>query len=343
MHCYHHTDADGLAAGYIVKNICDGLNIHYTTKDFSCVDYNSVFNDHDDMEDIIFIVDLSFTDKTVDNLIRICNHSKKVIWVDHHQSSRDLFESKKFKDEILGKYNNLFIFFSENGCGALNTYRLVHKLGDNDKIPFVFYQALKAETTSNIFILSDLTLDERFNIPLWLSYIDDYDRWIHKLPGTKKFQLGLMARENHLVIADKETGHNMFNPFWDELSKPDCNLVNKCVNDGNAIKMATDTRYRKELNKAFQVRLEDGSIILCKNAFGNSENFLNEINNYDAVSIFHYDGRSGKWYHSIYSYKESNFDCAKFAEQFGGGGHFHAAGFNVNEPIWVTKYNKKNI
>ena len=339
MHCYHHTDADGLAAGYIVKTICDNLNINYDVTDFSCVNYNSAFNDHDYMEDIIFVVDLSFTNKTLDKLINICKHAKKVIWVDHHQSSKNLFTSKEFKDTVLDKFDNLFVFFTYSGCGALNTYRLIHKIGNNDNTPFCFYQALKPEVSSSIFELSELTIEDRFGIPIWLSYIDDYDRWIHKLPSTKAFQLGLMARECHVVISDEVYGVNKFNTFWDELTKPETFLIGEIINDGIAINRANIARYRNELSNTFQVIIDD-KIILCKNAYGNSENFLNELANYDAASIFHYNGNGDTWYHSIYSYKDSDFDCAKFAEQFGGGGHFHAAGFYHKEPIWITKYRK---
>lgn len=343
MHCYHHNDADGLAAGYLVKRICDSRGIPYTPSDFSCVDYNSAFNDHDDMEDVIFIVDLSFTEATVNKLIRVCRHAKKVIWVDHHKSSADLFRSKEFKNIVMGSFDNLFIFFTETGCGALNTYRLTHNLGEgstySDNGPFYFYQAMKEETKSTIFELPELTPEQRYHIPLWLTFIDDYDRWIKKLPDTDDFQLGLMSEENHVIYKNSE-GVMDFNPFWDKLSKPDSAYVHELTNDGRAISKYINARYKREFNKTFQVYLPTGEIILCKNASGNSDNFLDAIKHYDAVSLFHYDGRSGKWYHSIYAHENSKFDCAKFAEQYGGGGHFHAAGFNIDYPLWTTDLGK---
>ena len=43
---------------------------------------------------------------------------------------------------------------------------------------------------------------------------------------------------------------------------------------------------------------------------------------------------------SIYSVKE-DFDCSKFAEKFGGGGHKGAAGFSLDKlPLWLR--GKKN-
>lgn len=341
MHCYHHNDSDGLAAGYIVKTLCDNMNIPYTEEDFSCVDYNSEFNNHANNEDYIFIVDLSFTKDTGYKLINCLECAKKVIWVDHHTSSGVFINSSKFKESILNKFDNLFTFFTESSCGALNIYRLTHNLStdeDKDMAIFYFYQALKPETKSTVFELEELTMGQKFKVPLWLSFIDDYDRWVHKLPNTKYFQLGMMANNNDLVIS--QDGHTVFNSFWNELTKPEMNKVTRLIEEGKAIDKYNTSRYTRELKKMFVVTLPSRERILCKNGYGNSDVFLDKISEYDAVSIFHYNGGSGNWYHSVYSYKDSKFDCSKFAEQYGGGGHFHAAGFNIDRPIWTTDFSR---
>lgn len=71
--------------------------------------------------------------------------------------------------------------------------------------------------------------------------------------------------------------------------------------------------------------------IICLNGFGNSEAFLDEYEEYDAVILFGFDGENVKY--SIYSKKSSTFPCNLLAlwgkKVFGisGGGHEHAAGF----------------
>ena len=105
----------------------------------------------------------------------------------------------------------------------------------------------------------------------------------------------------------------------------------------------------KEVSMMFTWEFE-GTRFLCKNSTGNSWNFddTDKSNSYSAYILFEYDGKNGLWLYSVYSDDNSDFDCSKFCELFGGGGHFHASGFSSKELIFFSKSieyakKKKNI
>lgn len=331
MHCYFHNDQDGIASGYLVKKICNMYGIGYNIMDFTMASYDNPFADHDENEDVIFLVDLSFTMKTLERLERICKAAKKVIWVDHHRSSFELIANENFHTP-----SNLFGFLSETGCGALNTYRLFRSLSNDLDVNTpnrLFGEVIKGKRTDPfIMIMPDLELKERFRIPSWLSFIDDYDRWIKKLPNTDAFHYGMEAAGINMILPNKD-GYNEFNPIWEELFRKDDCL--KYIDAGKAIIKYTEEQYKRELSSCFEVAYMD-TIILCKNGRIGSANFGERYYNYDACSVFYYDGNVNLWKHSIYSHDKSNFDCSKFAETYGGGGHFHAAGFSMRTPLWLN-------
>lgn len=88
----------------------------------------------------------------------------------------------------------------------------------------------------------------------------------------------------------------------------------------------------------------DGSRICYKakvavlNDRGNSLNFMEKFQEYDAVIIFSFDGT--QWTHSIFSNNNGipvNTAAMYFGKCFGtnGGGHQHAAGFSSLEPLFA--------
>jgi hypothetical protein len=49
---------------------------------------------------------------------------------------------------------------------------------------------------------------------------------------------------------------------------------------------------------------------------------------YDGCACFHFDGKV--WKFSLYN-DNSKVDCSQIAKQYGGGGHFSASGFILNQ------------
>ena len=54
---------------------------------------------------------------------------------------------------------------------------------------------------------------------------------------------------------------------------------------------------------------------------------------FDVCIAYWYNGKTKKWHYSFRSSNESGFDCNKYAQLFGGGGHKLAAGAVVDKPI----------
>lgn len=85
----------------------------------------------------------------------------------------------------------------------------------------------------------------------------------------------------------------------------------------------------------YETRYKGNNFFVLNVGNANSKIFGDRINNYDAVIIYCNDGEQYRC--SIYSTK-TEFNCANFAEQFGGGGHKGAAGFVLDKlPAWLGK------
>ena len=78
--------------------------------------------------------------------------------------------------------------------------------------------------------------------------------------------------------------------------------------------------------------------VLCMNAcVGNSSIFGRFFDEFDAVIKFNFNGE--KWLYTMYTNDDSPIDASDVAKRYGGGGHQHAAGWNVDEFI----FDKENI
>ena len=158
----HHNDLDGAAAAAIIYQYLVNINGFCVVK-FHELDYKTPINwkeffNYSDLT--TFIVDYSFTEKTVGDLDRIIKLSKKTIWLDHHKSSADLAAKYSYVDE-----NPSFEYIVDvNRSGALLALDWA-----KSKLPD-FYKNYNDN---------------------WVYMIDDYDRWQHKNPLSMLFKLGM--------------------------------------------------------------------------------------------------------------------------------------------------------
>lgn len=347
MICYHHNDLDGKAAGHCVHKHKPS-DIQDTTSSYISCSYNDPFDKHT-RSDIVFIVDLSFTKETYRKLIDTCNTARRVIWIDHHASSIEVVNA--YKDE-LQKIGNLIYFVSDVACGAALTYAFLHcslekinRLWNRD--PDIMYQikatypkAVEPQPTIGVSItrfdkdnpISATMHNETIKIPAWLYYVDDYDCWKKQDEQTEAFTLGLDCEDYNVVKKNGDTA--VFNDIFDKMYAHA--YLDSIIARGLFVSEYLRTRYRSELKNTFEW-VHQGTTFLCKNGTGNSWNFDKLIERYDAVILFYYEGKYGKWKYSVYASDKSNFSCQKFAESFpGGGGHPKAAGFSTDKLIFTT-------
>lgn len=150
--------------------------------------------------------------------------------------------------------------------------------------------------------------------PILLRHIEDRDLWKFELPGTREVQAALFSYPYEFEI-------------YDELMNSDCTSLYK---EGEAI----ERKHFKDINELLPIVTREmdilGHIIPVAN--------LPYIHSPDAAMILaenkefgacYWDTPKGRQF-SLRSSMNSNFDVAKIAEQFGGGGHKHAAGFLVS-------------
>lgn len=341
MICYHHNDLDGRAAAYLVGKFSHNFNMD----SFKECDYQDKFDKHG-KNDVVFIVDISISESTYQMLIDTCKSALHVIWIDHHATSIDLI--KRHGIELM-QIPNLDYFVSNCACGAVLTYAFF-KTFEN---PFRYtdlidthkrYSEINAsyeysEESSNGFIHVTavngfyVAADKFIKIPKWLFHVDDYDCWKNIDISTNRFKLGTDACNTKLFIRLPNNKQFVVNPFWDDLFEYE-NKIYEYIENGTVIQKYLESRYADELEKVFEKKI-DGTTFICKNAMGNSWNFADLLKKYDAAILFNFNGKTHMWTYSIYSDENSKFDCKKFAEKYGGGGHVHAAGFSSEMLIFV--------
>ena len=327
---FYHNDMDGKSAAWnvhqwLLKQQVEDNPVNYQRHGYSDEWKLSKL----DKDTTAFVVDLSFTNDTYQQLLDICDKAGQVIWIDHHKSSKELLVAHP----EIQKIKNLAMLVSMDACGALLTYVFLLYMDRNPKM-FGLGNIMNVEFdyVKNTAMINNVY---KVFIPNWLNLVDDYDRWQKRSPNTDRFILGMDA-ENTAISYKTKDGRVVFNDdFWSRCTN--ITKVNEFINKGTIIQEYLNAKYRRELPNCFEYTLSDGTILLCRNGNGNSWVFQDEILNYPAVVLFNYDGRNNNWRHSVYSDENSSFDCAKFCEQYGGGGHMHAAGFTINKPIFVPE------
>lgn len=349
MICYHHTDMDGKAAGHVV-HICSHLGSNALPSSFIPTNYEDKFDKHTEKDDV-YIVDISISEATYQSFLSLCKTAKSVTWIDHHQTSIDVIENHK--DE-LQHISNLTYFVSTCASGAALTYAYMN-IPDKDelleirKINENEYYSIAAIMTNNIITITAAKVNKDdptdstwktfdISLPLYLTLIDDYDCWKKTNASSELFILGCGLYDTRLVIKNDLSEKCTFNSFWDAIVNE--KVVNSLIKYGSTIRKYLKAKYTEESSMMFTWEFE-GIKFLCKNSTGNSWNFddVDKAKGYKAYILFEYDGKNRLWLYSVYSDDKSDFDCSKFCEMFGGGGHFHASGFSSKELIFFKDAN----
>lgn len=162
--------------------------------------------------------------------------------------------------------------------------------------------------------------------PHLVSYVDDHDMWRFKLPYSKyitnaiySFPLSIAAC-NHL---DKLFGSS---EGFSQLRL-----------EGQAIDRYQKNVIKQALEKKHAIWLGDYYVPACNWPVLQSEiaHALVTDGNYPFACCYHYDGARRVWRYSLRTDKE-DVDLSRIANEFGGGGHPKAAGFELSTAPFIT-------
>ena len=286
MKVFYHDDADGKAAAHCVYLYAKSLRKEISKDDFFPVNYGDKIPSADKLSrkgEVVFIVDYSFTEKTIGSLSEISFKALgNVYWYDHHKTSLEV------KDYVEKSNMCKSMVIDMNRSGARIAYdELIVK--------------------NNIFNL---------NLETVITYVDDYDRWIHKYPVSLPFNSGLMMYQNGPT-----------DDVWD-------NDPTEVIEKGTVIqKYLSITNNKNVRNNAFFIKINDKKCIVLNTPSRSSQTFGELYDKYKFGIVYSFNGK--EYYYSVYS-SLSEIDCSMIAKHFDpkGGGHKCAAGFRTNKELF---------
>lgn len=149
-------------------------------------------------------------------------------------------------------------------------------------------------------------------VPRFIKYIDDRDRWQFKLPGSKEVQSNVFSYEY--------TFEN-----WDMLMEQD---LEKQIQDGTAI----ERRLAKEVKELMGVivrRMNIGgyNVPVANVPYQLGSDICHALAKNEPFSAYYYDKPCGREF-GLRS-GSGGLHVGEIAKLFGGGGHEHASGFRV--------------
>lgn len=303
INIFYHNDHDGIFAAAVMNNYIRKLHLSVEKQ------INLSFFGHQKISvypetNLIPIDDYSINLK--DEYLKVSKENdgnKLFIFLDYSFTNKD---NLKWLDEISNnddnniliidhhissldlqkkEKENLIINIDTSYCGAVNTWRYLYP----DK-----------------------------NIPKMLQYVDSYDTWKHNMPNTQEFHYGL------LVSSPTDALFNMNSSFWNSSDE----LVDLAIERGKHNLDFYDYENKNmHLKYSFEFTIRSNNKeykCLGLNRRGPSKMFLDEIEKYDIVCPFYFNGNN--FIYSLFTVKE-DIDCEYIAKRLGGGGHRRAAGF----------------
>ena len=162
------------------------------------------------------------------------------------------------------------------------------------------------------------------SIPYAVKLVSDYDRWEFKHdPDTTLFKIGIDC-----------VPHDALDGIWldllsdiDEDASGRSPVLLSLLEKGQTIKDYIDIENTYHRNSYAYETMVGGVKCLAINRKSNSWIFGEKYGDYPLVMVYAFDGVL--WNFTIYS-ADTNIDCSKIAESYGGGGHTGAAGFTLD-------------
>lgn len=324
---YHGGCDDGFAAAFIVRRAleADSVDFHPGVYDHAPPD---VIGRH------VIMVDFSYKAPVIRQM---AERAKSILILDHHKTARielsDLPEPPPFPEWCREAWQY------GGGIGALSDLTAVQRnisLGGRMG-PAV--AALFDMERSGTGLAWDYFIGggER---PLWVTYIQDRDLWLKKVPHGDEFTIALRSYPQEF-----ETWSALF--ARDDLAQPMCNELIKAGRDIQRYYRLRVEEIKKTAYHAFiDSRGEPTSS--APTSFGTWDCWIANAPYFVASEVAgelserggqfgacYFEASPGRWQYSLRS--RGDFDVSAVARAFGGGGHRNAAGFTVAGPVHIPE------
>lgn len=308
---YHSNCADGISSATVMR---DALRDSIVPVLYFPVSYGPSFvktfdkylAPNIDSNTLVIAVDLSLTQDNIDQLSSICS---RLVEIDHHAKTGVLLSDNRYSvttwpDHVVATCGNTTVCYSGNMCGAVLCWYLVFG-GD---------------------------------IPEYLKYVDDYDRWLWKQPGSAFVNAAIYVELNGLSpdypITDDVASHQ--SAVHTLLDKASCLLhdfdASSLMATGRAHKAQESILVKSAARNAslIDLTMPDGTTLPVMAV--NSSAFPSEIGN--VLATTEHPGATYKltkygWQFSLRGHADNPLDLNVVAMTFKGGGHAKASGFSV--------------
>lgn len=283
---YHKDCTDGLFAAYAAWKILgdDADYVPVAYGDYTLEKVQAEFRLFQNRE--VHILDFSFPREVMDFLFSTC---EKVIWLDHHKTAFEMYKLKPNETPESWYDGSLLCVSSRHSVVLDNTH-------------------------SGAYIAWDFYNME--DPPLFIRYVDDYDRWQFKLIGTKEFQQGIRA---HMPLNFSQL---------DKLLSPG-GAVAKLVSEGKVL-------LKTQLVQVDQLVKMCSSYFRIGDQVGLGANCPHHLTSEVGHALANKSGTFGAcWYREstgevkVSLRSTGDYDVSALAKKYGGGGHKNAAGFKI--------------
>lgn len=162
-------------------------------------------------------------------------------------------------------------------------------------------------------------------VPKVVNLLGNYDIWNHEDPDVLPFQMGLK-----LYNLDPHSDFKQWQKlFTSSFIFP---YYKRFIKIGKNILKYQETKNKQMIKNAYEVEFE-GYKTIALNTMGSNSFVFNSLDDVYDIKILYYNN-GNKWIYTLYSDDESTINVGAIAKKYGGGGHFHAAGFNLNELLF---------
>ena len=338
-----HTDADGHLSGHIASN--------YTTRDPFTDPLVFYYNFNGwpvglkelSSETIkgstVYVTDLSISEELKEMIVYLIeNGAKSVIHIDHHTTTMDWSHTPDAKS-FIQTYGCYTPFFDNKVSAAYLCWvwsfarskpEVLEKMSElgpdvgelwdfsDDRCFFKFNIYETEEEYENA---------DEYRVPDIVRYVSDNDIWEHKFSQSKQFATFYTSLEKSM--------RNIESRIWVDCFNNPRKLMEYCTEGQRIFNIEENRSAVLRERIGYEYKFRDIDFYVMNECMGNSLIFGEEYNNHQAVCKWSYNG-------SVFTYTmyadttKTDIDLSKIAEEYGGGGHKGAAGFNSTEFLFGT-------